>query len=154
MKEQSEKTQRLGAVGSSAVLDHCGMMGVRPYEVTIWTKDGSGPPPGWDESQCNQHRLAITGSGAVPMTYRLSTSDQLRCLATEVHQDSQPLKTFLLRHWFCALERFETQQSSRQGQRLSMPIWLKLYSWAIYALWSNEKAELRRDEKRGGTNAK
>src|SRR5438132_813124 len=110
---KTDKPTAQSSVGSSDLLDHSGVLGVDStgqewtYEV-IRQKAGSEPLTGLGETQSDQHRFEVSESVSATILRRLSPSDQLRCSVRAIHQDSQPLKTFLLRFWYRARLEYET----------------------------------------------
>ena len=153
MNPEPSQLTGTSAVACSAWLDHNGIMVDKhgtawPYEVTvIQRKDGNGPIPDWDESQCGQHRIEVLESPLAPILNQLPPSDLLRCVATEIHQDNQPLKTYRLRAWYRSQMESETLRFCRQAVLPSISIWSRLASYIRCALWFNEKSSGTREEK-------
>lgn len=138
----AEPQPGIGRLGAAPLLDHNGILTVVsgqevPYEVTIMPRAEIEQQKGWDDPRLRPPKVDGDSSVAVWLN-SLSPSNQLRCLAKEVRQDSQPLKTFRLRCEYAVREAIETRRFVHQGRRCCKEIWCGLVPYLRGVLWSND----------------
>jgi hypothetical protein len=144
----NDKSESDKAVRWSAWLDHSGVVCVDrtgqewPYEIITIPKGENEQLTGRDDPRLRPPRFEGQGI-ATPWLNRLSMADALRCVAKEVRQDSQPLRTLRLRVQYRFLRALEIPPSARQVVMLFVEIYKGLnLSWRC--MWSNDPSSATR----------
>jgi hypothetical protein len=125
------------------VLDHSGIFTdvsgqPWPYESRITRRSCNAPQTDRDALRCDLPRFEGQGY-AIRWLNRLSMTDSTRCVAKEIRQDSQPLRTSRLRSTYVRLKEYETQPFYRRVWLRSIAIWLIWGPYIRLRFWSKSR---------------